>query len=126
MIGSCSQVISLSNKIFFGTAVKNAHFYPWAEPVILTSDDMDKCKEDNMGNHNEDECKYHKCSEETHHNYKEDEFYKKYPGLLILENTLSYLPSSGFVNTPMPSCETLFKSLSVNFYDLTAKLEVIP
>jgi len=125
LIDSCSQTISLNNKLFFGNSIKDAHFYPWAEPVILTSSDMNKCKEDSMGNHDKDECKYYKCSEETHYNYKEDEFYKKYPGLLILENTLSYLSSSGFVKTTISNCDSLFNSLSVGFYDLTAKLEVV-
>jgi len=104
-VNSCSQTISLSNKIFFGTAVKDAHFYQWAESLL--------------------KCSSHSCSEETYPNYSEEEFYKKYPGLKILENTLSYLSSSDFVNTPMPSCEPLFKSLSVGFYDLTASLEVV-
>jgi len=124
LVGSCKQTISLSSKMFFGNSIKNAHFYPWAEPVILTSDDMSKCEQDSMGNHNEDECKDHKCSEEDYHNYKEKEFYEKYPSLLILENTISYLPNSGFIKKTISNCDSLFKSLNVNFYELTASLEV--
>ena len=105
--GSCSQVISLTDtKLFYGASVKDAHFYPWAESML--------------------NCNHHSCSEETHYNYKEKEFYEKYPGLLILENTPSYLPGSGFAGTALPNCESLFKSLGVGFYDLTASLEVIP
>jgi len=124
LVGSCSQVISLNTKLFFGTSVKDAHFYPWAESVLLTEQEIAECQESGMS-YMDDYCKHHDCSEGTYPNYGEDDFYEKYPDLLILENTLSYLPGSDFVETSLPNCESLFKSLNVGFYDLTASLEVI-
>ena len=78
-----------------------------------------------MGSYMDDNCKHHSCSEETFYNSGESEFYSKYPDLLILENTQNYLDGSDFVETDMPNCEPLFKSLNV-VYNLTASLEVIP
>ncbi|MBU1205222.1 MAG: hypothetical protein KKE93_04920 [Nanoarchaeota archaeon] len=126
LIGSCSQTISLSNKLFFGTSVKNAHFYSLAEPVLLTNEEIYECKQSSMSTYMYDECTYHSCTDETYYNYAEDDFYKKYSGLKILENTLNYLPSSDFVKVDMPSCELLFRSLALGFYNLTASLEVTP
>ncbi|MBA3064595.1 hypothetical protein FP803_04115 [Candidatus Woesearchaeota archaeon] len=140
LMGSCSQTISLSNKIFFGTAVKDAHFYPWAESVLLTEEEIAECKEEGMSgtptgmstmsssmenDYMSDNCDYYNCSQGTYPNYGEDNFYEKYPGLKILENTPDYLKGPNFVRREMPNCETLFKSLSVGFYDLTASLEVV-
>jgi len=124
LVDSCSQTISLSSKIFFGNSVKNAHFYQWAESVLLTEEEIDECNKGEEKHHMDDECKHHSSTEETFYNYGEDEFYSKYPDLLILENTSSYLQSSDFVEIDMPNCEPLFKSLNV-IYNLTASLEVI-
>ena len=124
LVDSCSQTISLSSKIFFGNSVKNAHFYQWAESVLLTEEEIDECNKGEEKHHMDDECKHHSSTEETFYNYGEDEFYKKYPDLLILEDTSSYLQSSDFVEIDMPNCEPLFKSLNV-IYNLTASLEVI-
>jgi len=125
LIDSCSQTISLNNKLFFGSSIKDAHFYQWAESVILSEAEIIECQQSDM-NSMDDYCKHHDCSEGNYPNYSEDNFYEKYPGLKILENTLSYLPGSDFVETSLPSCTTLFISRSIGFYDLTAKLEVIP
>ena len=127
LVDSCIQPISLTeNKLFFGTAVKNAHFYQWAESMLLTDEEIYECQGGGMSNYMDDKCKHHNSSEESFVNSDETEFYSKYPGLLILENTPSYLPDSGFAGTAMPNCESLFRSLDFGFYDLTASLEVIP
>jgi len=140
-IGSCNQVISLiDTKLFYGTSVKNAHFYPWAESVLLTEEEIAECKEEGMSDtptgmsimsssmendYMSDNCDYYNCSQGTYPNYGEDNFYEKYPDLKILEETQNYLDSSDFIRREMPSCESLFSSLGVGFYDLKAKLEVV-
>lgn len=109
-----------------GTSVKNAHFYQWAESVLLTEEEIAECQESGISSYMYDYCKHHDCIDESFNNYGEDDFYKKYPGLKILEDTLNYLPSSDFIEKALPNCESLFSSLDVGFYDLTVSLEVVP
>ena len=126
--GLCNRDISLTeNKLFFGTVVKNAHFYPWAESALFTDEEIYECKEGGMGNYMDDDCKHHDSSEESFVNSDESKFYSDYPGLLILENTLSYLSSpDNFFEVELSACMSLFNNLDPGIYDLTASLGVIP
>jgi len=128
LVDSCTQLISLAeNKLFFGTPVKNIHFYQWAESMLLTNEEIYECQEDGMGSYMDDDCKHHDCSKESFVNSVESEFYNNYPGLLILENTPSYLSSpDNFVEIELSDCMSIFSNLAPGSYDLTASLEVIP
>jgi len=126
LVDSCSQTISLSNKLFFGTNVKNIHFYSLDEPVLLTNEEIYECKQSSISSYMHDKCKYHDSTDESFSNDAENNFYSKYSDLKILENTASYLVSSDFVEVELPDCMPVFSNLVPGFYDLTASLEVVP
>ena len=129
LVDSCIQVISLTeNKLFFGTPVKNAHFYQWAESMLLTDEEIYECQEGGMDNYMDDNCKHHDSSKESFVNSVESEFYSNYPNLLILENTQNYLDGSDFVDVgvELSDCMSIFSDRDPGIYDLTASLEVIP
>ncbi len=80
-----------------------------------------------MSSYMDDNCKHHDSSEESFINSVESEFYNNYPGLLILENTPSYLSNSDdFFQVDLSVCRYLFSNLPPGIYNLTASLEVIP